>query len=306
MRKTFRLNFSFYAGAVLVSILWLKCALAAESELKPLQTLAAQSRLAGIAEAGQDPLVTARYTLPDGGPSFVKLRFDENTELWMEFAGEAKVGERLVITKRAYLFSEPVAEEAGDEAASEPAPEIAPLFAKSRQGLNPGKLGVSSACNRFITSDGRFGPWGSYLMGRLNRGEHPNLFAATSDMGRVCPKFSRMGDDEKKNFVTWLVASMAAFESGCNEKVKARGVNGTAAGLLQLHLGKEHNYGCRRGMNALNAQANLECGLHMLDNDVARTRKLFPSAGNYWQVLRPQSAPGRRTLKVTKAYGPCF
>jgi len=193
-----------------------------------------------------------------------------------------------------------------DEGEGGQAPELSPYFAKSHQGLNPGKLGVSSNCNRFIQSNGTFGPWGAYLMGRLNRGEHGNLFAAAGDTGRVCPKFSRMGDDEKRNFLTWLVASMAAFESGCNEKVKARGVNGTAAGLLQLHMGKEYEYGCRRGMNSLDARANLDCGLTMLDNDVARTGKLFPSTGNYWQVLRPQSAPGRRTLRVTKAYGPCF
>ncbi|RYZ96192.1 MAG: hypothetical protein EOP11_23825 [Proteobacteria bacterium] len=303
MRRNIRFNYSFYVGAVLVSLLWLKCALAEEGSLPPLQTLAAQSRLGGIAEPGQDPLVTKVYALPDGGPRFVKLRFDENTELWMEFAGEAAVGHRLVITKRAYLFTEPVAEEAGEESAED---SVGKLGLRSRQGLNAGKLGISGACNRFIGGDGSFGAWGTYLMGKLNRAEHPNLFAAAADTARVCPKFSKMGDDERKNFLTWFVASMAAFESGCNEKVKARGVNGTAAGLLQLHLGKEANYGCRRGMNSLDARANLECGLHMLDNDVARTRKLFPSGGGYWQVLRPQSAPGKRTLRVTKAYGPCF
>lgn len=309
MRKNLKLNYSFYVGAALVSLLWLKCALAAEAELKPLQTLAAQERLAGIAEPGQDPLVTEVYTLPEGGPRFVKLRFDEKSELWMQYDGAARVGERLVIEKRAYLFSEPVAEDGAEDSAAEPAEKSAgpgSLLAKSRQPLNAGRLGVSAACNRFIGSNGSFGAWGAYVMGRLNRAEHPNLFAPAADTAKVCPKFSKMGDDEKKNFLTWLVASMAAFESGCNEKVKAKGVNGTAAGLLQLHLGKEYEYGCRRGMNSLNAQNNLECGLLMLDNDVARTRKLFPTTGNYWQVLRPQSGPGKRTLRVTKAYGPCF
>jgi len=106
MRKNVGLNYSFYVGAVLVGILWLKCALAAEENpLKTLRTLAAQARLAGIAEPGQDPLVTETFTLPDGGPRFVKLRFDERSEYWMEFDGPATVGQRLTIDRRAYLFT---------------------------------------------------------------------------------------------------------------------------------------------------------------------------------------------------------
>lgn len=302
VRKVVRFNFTFYVAAALVSVLWLKSAFAAE-ELRPLSTLAAQERLGGIAEPGQDPLVTKELRLPSG-ERFVKLRFDDGSELWMQFEGDAAVGKRLVIAKRAYLFTEPVVEEGGDEAA---APEEGgnSLNLKSQHPLSPGKLGVNSNCTRFIDAKGNFGSWGSYVMNRLNKGEHPNLFAPAADVGSVCPKFSKMNDQQKKNFLTWFVASMAAFESSCNEKVKAKGVNGTAAGLLQLHMGKEHNYGCKRGMNSLNAQANLECGLHMLDNDVARTRKLFPSKNNYWQVLRPQSGPGKKTLRVTRAYGPC-
>lgn len=304
VRKVVRPNLTFYVAAALVSILWLKSAFAAE-ELRPLSTLAAQERLGGIAEPGQDPLVTEQLRLPSG-EHFVKLRFDDGTQLWMQYDGAAEVGKRLVIAKKAYLFTEPVVEEgASDETPAPPTPEEGALGLKSQHPLNPGKLGVSSNCTRFIDSNGNFGSWGSYVMNRLSKSEHPNLFAPAADVGSVCPKFAKMSDQQKKNFLTWFVASMAAFESSCNEKVKAKGVNGTAAGLLQLHLGKEHNYGCKRGMNSLNAQANLECGLLMLDNDVARTRKLFPGKNNYWQVLRPQTSPGKKTLRVTRAYGPC-
>jgi uncharacterized membrane protein len=309
IRKKIGASRTLYIAACLTALLFLREALASEaapSALPPLQTLAAQERLVGIAEPGQNALVTATTTL-DSGEGFARVRIGENTEAWVQVEGALPiVGESLAISKRSYLFSEPVVEMADDGAA--PSEEAVSAEAmRSQQPLVPGRLGVATGCTKFIDSNGYFGTWGAYLMGRINRSEHPNLLSGKqSDLGRVCPKFNSMNELQKKNFLVWMIAGMAAFESACNERVQAKGVNGIAAGLLQLHKGKEYLYGCRSGMNALNGLQNLECGLVMLDNDVGRTGKFFPSSNNYWQVLRPQSAPGKRTLKVTRAYGPCF
>ena len=272
--------------------------------LLPLSTNAAKGLLAGTAEPGQSFKVEKLYEF-ESGERFAQVKAGEKL-LWLQIEDKGiREGETYTLSEPAYLFREPVVEENG---AAEPAEEQAsPLNGKSRHPFVPRALGANTACTNFITAKGEFGAWGAYLMGRLSASEHPYLFNANvADLGKVCPRFSAMNTEERKNFWVWLLASMANYESSCNEKVKAKGVNGTAAGLLQLHLGKEHNYGCRSGINSLRARDNLECGLTILNRDIKRTGKIFPGRNNYWHVLRPQSGPGARTLRMARKYSPCF
>lgn len=307
IRINIRKNATVLFAAFLVLLLAAKAAFSAE-EPPALQTLAAQKHLAAVADRGQRLLVKSLLNLPSG-ERFARVEMEKKL-YWLQLENEQRPAEGgvLLLEKPTYLFDAPVAEVTEEEAAPETAPAApSPLGLQSRHPLNPKALGVNQACTQFITSGGGFGGWGAYMMGKINRKEHPSLFnGSQGDLPNVCPKFSRMSDNEKKNFWVWLVAAMANFESSCNERVQARGVNGTAAGLLQLHKGQEHVYGCRRGTNSLSARENLACGLTILNNDLRRTGRIFPSGGNYWEVLRPHTAAGARTLRVAKAYRPCF
>lgn len=272
--------------------------------LPELSTAAAQKLLAGVAEKGQSFRVSDLYTF-DSGERFAQVEVGKQ-KLWLQLkdAQSPRIGEEILLSEPTYLFREPVVEEEEAASANEPA---WPLGGQSRHPFVPKKLGANTACTKFIGADGEFGPWGTYLMGKLSPGQHPSLFAENqADLAKVCPNFSSMNVEEKKNFWVWLVASMANYESSCKEKIKAKGVNGIAAGLLQLHLGKEYAYGCKRGINSLDARDNLECGMTILNRDIKRTGKIFPSKNNYWHVLRPQSGPGSRTLRMARQYRPCF
>jgi hypothetical protein len=273
--------------------------------LPELQTLAAQRLVAGTAEPGQELLVVRTLTLPEG-ERFAQVKVADRL-LWIRIGEDEHPtpGETLQVKESGYLFLEPVVEEGAE---AELKPERGRLFGgSSLHPLSPRQLGINQACVNFIGADGSFGPWGSYLMGRINPKEHPQLFSGTqSDLGKVCPNFSRMNEREKKNFWVWVIAAMANYESSCRERIQARGVNGIAAGLLQMHKGKEHVYGCRRGIDSLKARDNLECGLTILNNDLRRTGMLFPRNRNYWEVLRPHTRPGQRTLKLVREYRPCF
>lgn len=296
---------------LVVFLLGLLAAREAFSSPPNLKTATARELLAAVAEKNLRLKVSSLYTF-QSGERFAEVESKEG-KLWLQLLDHQtpRVGDTLQLDTPTYLFREPVVEEMeGDvdqEANQEQNQEAWLLDSKSRHPFNPGKLGANTACTRFIGTDGRFGSWGAYLMTKLNPNEHPHLFAENQgDLGTVCPRFASMNIQEKKNFWVWLATSMANYESSCNERVKAKGVNGTAAGLLQLHLGKEYNYGCRRGINSLSARDNLECGMTILNRDVRRTGKIFPSKDNYWHVLRPQSGPGARTLRMARQYRPCF
>jgi hypothetical protein len=95
---------------------------------------------------------------------------------------------------------------------------------------------------------------------------------------------------------------MTHYESTCIVSESARGPHGTAAGLLQLHRGKEANYssGCRNGDSGT-AERSIICGMSMLNDQIERGEPLF-SRRSYWDVLRPQGA-SRKSLRIQAVIG---
>ncbi len=301
------INLTTWLAVGLALLFTARLAFGQETGLPELLTLSAQEQVAGIAQPGDSyPVVGLRVLA--GGHHFAQVLV-KGKKYWLQLEKgmTVKVGETLRVERPAYLFKQPVVESVEVGSEKKTAEEVFSTNTTSRHPFDPKALGVNKNCTRFINERGEFGNWGAYLMNRINPQEHPQLFADHyADLDMVCPRFREMNEADKKNFWVWLIASMANFESSCNERVKAQGVNGIAAGLLQLHLGKEYAYGCRRGMDSLDGVQNLECGLTILGRDLARTGKIFPSNKNYWQVLRPQSKPGQKTLRVAREYKPCF
>jgi hypothetical protein len=277
------------------------------------RTSLGRNSFAGTAAAGEHFVVKGAVTLPSG-ERFAQVEKD-NRLYWLQVEqSEAlpQAGATFVLSHSQPLLTQPVTEVMEPEEASEPKQSPDQEGKKPPEGdtsqypLNTGSLGMHDGCSNFIKSSGAFGSWGKFVMNELNPGQHSNLFRENvADMPKICPRFRDMSETGKKNFWVWLLAAMANEESGCEERITARGVNGTAAGLLQLHLHHESEYGCAPGTNSLRAQDNLKCGLVILNNDVDRTNRVFPSENNYWEVLRLDTEAGQRTYRLVEKYAPC-
>ncbi|MEY4616824.1 MAG: hypothetical protein RJB66_1784 [Pseudomonadota bacterium] len=97
-----------------------------------------------------------------------------------------------------------------------------------------------------------------------------------NDLNKVCPNWSKLSTDQKKDFYVALVGAMAMAESSCNNKIKAKGTNSTAYGLWQGTKKRSPTDGAVWVMDQLESQ-------------ISKSGKVFweNSKLNYWAVLNP-------------------
>lgn len=158
------------------------------------------------------------------------------------------------------------------------------------------KMNYAEKCEKFA-DDGELNKWGAVINKELNNPKYETmLHDGARDITKYCPRYPDMAVPDKKALNVLIITAMAHYESSCNYRVKAPGPNGTAAGLLQLHKGREHRYssGCQKN-DSLNAERSLICGLSMLHDQLARGENLF-SPRSYWEVLRPRGSSKRAHL----------
>lgn len=150
-------------------------------------------------------------------------------------------------------------------------------------------------CKEFSTVPPANRNWRKTVMTELTPQKFPLFFEpkAHNDLYKFCPNFSNLSEDEKKIIILRIVDAMVFFESGCSVSATGKGPNGTAYGLLQLHLGREHDYerNCRKN-DSRTSTRSLACGLSMMHNQVDDNNKVF-FAGSYWEVLRPKGRSQR-------------
>lgn len=182
---------------------------------------------------------------------------------------------------------------------------------KSVQGISGGALWAHD-CEDFIDSDGEYGKVGKALLANMDSKMMQFLYDGSNvgDIKALCPKYQDFNEDRKKNFWVWMAASIAMAESSCNPEIKAKGINGTAAGLFQLHLGKTQNYcgGICGSINALDGPKNAVCGMNMLDwytVSEKNSSNLVYWKGNYWQVLHPPQPGQRKVAKLLASFEAC-
>lgn len=138
--------------------------------------------------------------------------------------------------------------------------------------------------------------WREFFLSEVTPRKFPALFednlnqGAASDLIKYCPNYVNLSDDEKKIILLRIFDGMTFFESSCNTSARAKGPNGTAFGILQLHLGREQDYAryCNK-YDAKNPKKSLACSLDMLHNQVLNNKRIFSSA-SYWDVLRPRGS----------------
>ncbi|MBL7543169.1 MAG: hypothetical protein JNL11_05100 [Bdellovibrionaceae bacterium] len=149
-------------------------------------------------------------------------------------------------------------------------------------------------CEEFSIKPPKHRNWRSSALAELNPSKFPKLFetnienGAASDLLKYCPNYPNLEDEQKKIILIRIVDAMVFFESTCNINARAKGPNGTAYGIFQLHYGREDDYArdCRR-YDSKSPIRSIACALDMLHDQIENTQKVFFS-GSYWDVLRPR------------------
>lgn len=153
-----------------------------------------------------------------------------------------------------------------------------------------------------------YGSWAKVIGKELsNQKRYSNLLEGTSDLQQTCPQYQSMSYESRFNVWVMILMTMAYYESSCGSTALAQAPNGTASGLLQLHLGYESGYsgGCRKG-DSRTPEGSIRCALSMLDDQLARDGKLF-SEKSYWEVLRPRGRSQKAYLirASVRGFTPC-
>jgi len=156
-------------------------------------------------------------------------------------------------------------------------------------------------CENFA-GDGEVQKWGQIIEKEFDKNRHQALYNGPSDIIRYCNKYYNLNDEDRKGLWILIISAMTHYESTCIVAEKAKGPNGTAGGLLQLHRGKEANYSndCRNG-DADTAGRSIICGMSMLNDQVERGEPLF-SRKSYWDVLRPQGE-SKKAVRIQAVIG---
>jgi hypothetical protein len=91
---------------------------------------------------------------------------------------------------------------------------------------------LAGACNKFMFSDGSFGPWGVALISAFERVGTDCIYH--SDWSEICPGYTNFSEAKKRQLMVFAFAAVADKESTCNPKAQAQGKTDLAVGLFQL------------------------------------------------------------------------
>ena len=152
-------------------------------------------------------------------------------------------------------------------------------------------VAVADRCESFVGGDEELGSNGVLTQQELtsNTTDYSRLMRPSA-LSDVCPNYSNLSAESRGFIWAVILTTMANFESSCDGSQTARGPNGTARGLFQLHQGHEAGYDGSDNECIKNAsfseENSIKCALSMLDLQFQREGKLF-SNKSYWEVLRP-------------------
>jgi len=129
----------------------------------------------------------------------------------------------------------------------------------------------------------------------------------------LCPRFKRMTEADRREFWAYFFQALAGAEAGLKPTADVKHTDPEVAlidpvthriarqeGLLQLKYWDSQRYGCDfdwekdkelpehdPAKTILQPKNNLECGIKILENQLATQRKPVLSKTSYWVTLRP-------------------
>jgi hypothetical protein len=136
---------------------------------------------------------------------------------------------------------------------------------------------------------------------------------AARDVRGYCPRFSAMGEADKRAFWAYFFQALAGAEAGLKPTTTVRHTEPEVAkvdtvtkrmvrsqGLLQLAYMDADRYGCDfdwdkdkglplkdPGRTILQPKNNLTCGVKILDNQLFALNRPLLSHSSYWSTLQP-------------------
>lgn len=174
-------------------------------------------------------------------------------------------------------------------------------------------VGASARCDNFINSRGELGTYGTALIEAIER-VNPDCFYSTARFSRVlCPNFNSFGQTTKRRFIAFLFGSIAHYESSCNPRAQAQGVNDTADGLFQLEYSRNQRRNAGRdrvfcatdrGVNTQDITFQMECSASIFVDGYCERNSAVPGDTNwYWQKL---NSPSGRITRMAQRFPGCF
>lgn len=167
-------------------------------------------------------------------------------------------------------------------------------------------------------------PWSHYLYSIIATDGSDLFNTDVQDVADFCPKYAQLTVDQRVNFWAFLFSAIARFESNYDptDRFPETGM-GTdpvthqrvySEGLLQmsyqdtLHYGSDCNFDRLADQNLgvkdpkrsiLDPYRNLKCGVHVLNKQIARYKKIEVTQGGYWSTIMPNH---HNELTGIKAY----
>ncbi len=159
--------------------------------------------------------------------------------------------------------------------------------------INPSSYGMARACNNFVNNNG-LGTYGRQLQSALGRVGTSCFFSGGINFTNLCPNYNSFNNGRKMQFIAFLFASMAFYESSCNPRAQAQGTNDIADGLLQLEYSQSQrrdagrnavHCATNRGVNTQDIGFQMECGASIFKDGYCGTGRIPGSHSWYWQKL---------------------
>lgn len=207
-----------------------------------------------------------------------------------------------------------------DSHVSPPAADCEAKIKRPLPGLSAGFYAHGAKCDSFIDSTGKLGSWGKVIDNYI-KAEGPNSIYLSDNLKGFpinpgfCPNWKKFTDEQKRHFWAWTFAAIAWTESTCKPGAKnRRGSNGVAAGLLQMDEKKSMRNWRGKNCSVANiypAEANIKCGLDIMDELLKAESGMYKSTGmlwgkknnSYWEKLR--HADGGPIGKLIRTYPLC-
>ncbi|QLY25996.1 hypothetical protein [Bdellovibrio sp. KM01] len=160
-----------------------------------------------------------------------------------------------------------IAEQADDPNSKDPS-----ISKNGKQEVAQDKQGAdfNKTCDIFIKDDGNPGSVGTVILADIR--ENKSSFAGNTpkDIGKLCPNYTKMNEEQKNLFWVWTLMSMASVESSCDPGAENKDApHGTAYGLFQL--GKDQ---CN-GADLKDKVENSKCAVRMLASELADRKTLI-------------------------------
>lgn len=155
--------------------------------------------------------------------------------------------------------------------------------------------------------------WSEITKKAINSSGKDLIVSTPSDIGRYCPNYSELNNDEKNLFWIGLISKLSELESNHNPDAKYTEsfVDNNenlvvSRGLLQLSIESSNGYGC--GFNnekeLHNPKKNLSCGVVIMNKWIGIVDKVIAAkiggkwkgAARYWSPFRSKN----KLLEIVK------